>query len=101
MSLCWYRNDEMLIRYDETCPSILSSLIGESTGPAAEEVCSIEIPMYGIFVNVFTAVEELWEGVETAKGLTCVAFHYCFMLLSSARRAWEESIYLYTPGHLG
>ena len=48
-----------------------------------------------LFVNVFTAVEELWEAFETGKGLPWVAFHDCFVQLSSVGRAWEESIYLF------
>ena len=53
----------------------------DETGPAAEWVCSIGILMCVLFVNVFIAVEELWEGFETAKGLPSVAFLGCFMQL--------------------
>ena len=56
----------------------------DETGPAAEGVCCIVILRYVIFVNVFTGVEELWEGFETAKGLPCVALHDCFMQPSLA-----------------
>ena len=49
----------------------------DETGPAADGVCSIGILMCVLFV--FTAVEELWEGFETAKGLTWVVFHGCFL----------------------
>ena len=59
----------------------------DETGLAAEGVCSIEILMYVLFVNVFTAVEELWEGFETAKGLPWLAFHGFLMQLSSVRKA--------------
>jgi len=34
-----------------------------------------------LFVNIFPAMEELWEGFETAKGLPWVAFHGCSMQL--------------------
>ena len=49
--------------------------------PAAEGVCSIGILVCVLFLNVFTAVEELWEGLQTVKGLLLVAFHGCFMQL--------------------
>ena len=55
--------------------------ISDEIGLAAEGVCSIGILMCVRFVNVFTAVEELWEGFETARGLPWVAFHGCFMQL--------------------
>ena len=60
-------------------PSI--SLTCDDTGPAAEGVCSIGILMCVLLVNVITAVEGLWEGFETAKGLPCVGFLDCFMQL--------------------
>ena len=47
----------------------------------AERVCSIGILMCVLFVNLFTAVEELWEEFKTAKGLSWVAFLGCFMQL--------------------
>ena len=60
--------------------------ISNETVPAVEGVRSVRIPINVLFVNVFTATEELWEGLEMAKGLPCVAFHGCFMQLSSIRR---------------
>ena len=42
------------------------SPISDETGPAAEGVCRIGILLCVLFVNVFIAVEELWEGFETA-----------------------------------
>ena len=45
------------------------SPISDETGLEAEGVCSIGILVCVLFVNVFKAVEELWEGFETAKGL--------------------------------
>ena len=68
---------------------------------AVEGVCNIGILVYIRFVNVFAAVEELWQRFEIAKGLPCVTFRGCFIHLSLARRAWEESIYLYIPSRLG
>ena len=49
------------------------SAISDETGPAAEGVCSIGILMCVQLVNVFRAVEELWEGFETAKGMFYIA----------------------------
>ena len=47
-------------------------------------------------VNVFTAVEELWEGFETAKGLRWVAFHGCFIqLLRLEEHGRSHNIYMY------
>ena len=43
---------------------------------AAEGVCSIGILRCVLFVNVFTAVEELWEVFDTAKCLPCVGLKY-------------------------
>ena len=57
-------------------------------------VCSIGILTRVLFVNVFTALQELWEGFERAKGLPWAAFHDCFKQLSSVGRVWEESIYI-------
>ena len=75
--------------------------ISDETGPVAEGMCCIGILMCVLFVNVFTAVEELWEGFETAKGLPWVALSWLLSAASSARRAWEDSIYLCNPIHLG
>jgi len=50
------------------CAFAEGSLTNNETSPAAERVCSIGILMCVLFVNVFTAVEELWEGFEIAKG---------------------------------
>ena len=44
-------------------------------------MCSIGILMCVLFVNVFAAVEELWEEFETTKGLPWVAFQGCFLQL--------------------
>ena len=54
------------------CAVIYDLLIRDETGQAAEGVCSIGILMCVLLVIVFTAVEELWEGFETAKFLPCV-----------------------------
>ena len=51
------------------CAVADDSPISNETGPAAEGVCSIGILMCVQCVNVFTAVEEIWEGFQTAKGL--------------------------------
>ena len=70
------------------------SPISEETGPVAERVCSIGILMY-VLVNVCSCRGN-WEEFETAKGLSCVALLGCYMQLSLARRACEESIsYMY------
>ena len=63
------------------CAVADDSLTSNETGPAAEGVCSIGILMCVPLVNVFTAVEELWEGFKMAKGLPFVNFHGCFMQL--------------------
>ena len=55
----------------------VSSLIGESSSTAQTEMHTNEVPKhvpraivtYVLLANVFTAVEELWEGFETEKGL--------------------------------
>ena len=65
--------------------------ISNGTILAAEGVCSIGILMCVLCVNVFIAVEELWEGFETAKCLPCVGLLGCFIQLSSARKAREQS----------
>ena len=57
--------------------AVTDSPTSDETGLAAEEVCSIGIPIYVQFVNFFTAVEELWKGFETAKALPWVAFLGC------------------------
>ena len=57
------------------CAIADDSPVSDATSLAAEGVCNIWILMCVLFVNVFTAVEELWEGFETAKGLPWVAFH--------------------------
>ena len=44
--------------------------------------------MCELFVNVFTAVEELWEGFETAKGLTLGSLSWLIYAAYSARKAW-------------
>ena len=69
------------------CAVADDSPTSDETGLAAEGVCSSGILMCVLVVNVFTAVEELWEGFETAKPYPCVAFQGCFMQLSWARRA--------------
>ena len=51
------------------CAVTDDSPIWDETGQAAEGVCSIGILMCVLFVNVFSAVEKLWEGFETTKGL--------------------------------
>ena len=52
------------------CVVAEDSPVSEETGPAADGVCSIGVLTCVPFVNVLTAaVEELWEGFETAKGL--------------------------------
>ena len=43
-------------------------------------------------VNVFIAVDELWEGFETAKRLPCVGLLGLLYAASSARGVWEVSI---------
>ena len=50
------------------------SSVSDETGLVTERGCSIGVLMCVLFVNVFTAVEELWEGFETAKGLPWYAF---------------------------
>ena len=40
--------------------------MSDETGPAAEGVCSIGILMHVLFVNVFIAVDELWEEFDKA-----------------------------------
>ena len=67
------------------CAVADDSPTSDETGPAAEGMCNIGILMCVLFVNVFPAVKELWEGLETAKGLPWVAFHCCFMQL-----LWRE-----------
>ena len=79
--------------YVSVCAVADDSRTSDETGPATEGVCSIGIVMCVLFVNVFTAAEELWEGFERRKGYPWVAFHGCFMQLSSARRAWEGSLH--------
>ena len=44
-------------------------------------VCDIGILMCVLCVNVFIAVEELWEGFEAAKRLPSVGLLGCFMQL--------------------
>ena len=51
-------------------------------------------------MNIFTAVKELLEGFETAKGLPWY-LSWLLYATSSAIKAWEESICLYNPSHLG
>ena len=51
------------------CAVADDSPTSDETGPIAEWVCSIGILMCALFVNAFIAVEELWEGFETAMGL--------------------------------
>ena len=71
------------------------SPIRDETGPAAQGVCSIGILMCVLFVNVLIAVEELWEGFETAKGLPWVAFHGCIMqLLQREKHGRSQFIYI-------
>ena len=48
------------------CAVTDDSPISDETGPAAEGVCIIGILTCVLFVNVFIAVEELWEGFDTA-----------------------------------
>ena len=50
----------------------VSSLAGESSETAQTEMHTNKAPKHAPcvnIVNVFAAVEELWEGFETAKGL--------------------------------
>ena len=54
------------------------SPIRDKTSLAADGVCSIGILMCVLFENVFTALEELWEGFETAKGLPWWALYNFF-----------------------
>ena len=54
------------------CATADDSPISDETGPVAEGVCSIVILMCVLCVNVFIAVQELWEGFETGKRLPCV-----------------------------
>ena len=61
------------------CAVADDSPTSDETGPATEGVCSIEILMCVLFMNVFIAVEELWEGFETA--LPYVGLLDCFMQL--------------------
>ena len=61
------------------CAVTDDSPISDETSPAAKGVCIIGIFMCVRCVNVFTAVEELWEGFETANGLLWVAFLGYFM----------------------
>ena len=56
------------------------SPISDETGPAAERVCSIGILLCVLCVNVFIAVEELWEGFDTAK-----CFPYAAVLARGTR----------------
>ena len=63
------------------CAVTDDSPTSDEPGPTAECVYSIGILMCVPCVNVFTAMEELWEGFETAKGLPWVAFLGCFMQL--------------------
>ena len=51
---------------------IIADELQIETSPAAEGVCSIGILMCVLFVNVFIAVEELWEGFDAAEHLPCV-----------------------------
>ena len=68
------------------CAAADDSPISDETGPTAEAVCSIGILMCVQFANVFVAVEELWEGFQKAKRLSCVGgFLGCFMQL-----LWRE-----------
>ena len=83
------------------CAIAEDSPISDETGPAAEGVCSIGILMFVLCMDVFTAVEELWEGFEMAKGYVLGCLSWLLYAASSATRTWEESIYLYNPGHLG
>ena len=70
--------------------------ISDETGLAAEGVCCIGSVMCVLFVNISTAVEDLLEGFETAKGLTWVALHGCFMqLLQSEEHGRSRYKYMY------
>ena len=68
------------------------SPLSNETGPVAEGVCIIGILMYVLCVNVFIAVEELWERFEMAKRLPCVGLLVLLYAASSARGVWEVSI---------
>ena len=57
------------------CAVADDSPIRDGTGQAAEGVYSFAFLMYILFVNVFSAVEELCEQFETANGRHCVAFY--------------------------
>ena len=74
------------------CAVAEDSPISDETGPADESVCSIGIFMCVLFVNVFIAVEELWEEFETAKRLPCVGLLGLLYAASSAGGVWEGSI---------
>ena len=65
------------------------SPISDETASVAEGVCSIGILMYVLFVNVFTAVAELWEVIETANCLPCVSLLGCFMQLLQLDGDWR------------
>ena len=74
------------------CAITDDSPISDETGLEAEAVCSIGIVMCVLCVNIFIAVEELWEGFETAKCLHCVGLLGLLYAASSAGRVWEVSI---------
>ena len=63
------------------CAVTDDSPTSDETSLAAEGVCSIGLLIYVLFVNVFIAMEELWEGFKTEKGLPWIALHGCFMQL--------------------
>ena len=63
----WYMLGRVV--YVSVCTVADDSPTSDETGLAAEVVCSIGILMYVIVMNVFTAMDELWEGFETVKGL--------------------------------
>ena len=59
-------------------------------------MCRFGILMRVLFVNVFIAVEELWEWFKTAKRLPCVSFLGLLYAASSAFGVWEVSnIHIY------
>ena len=74
------------------CTVADDSPISDETGPAAEGVCSIEIIMRVLCVNVFIALEELLGGFDTANNFPCVSLIGLLYAASSARGVWEVSI---------